>query len=96
MVSQATGAIRPSWPSARATIREQALVGMLLGTGLSAGGFIRVYATHGDVANAAAISFSLFLIVMTSVVLGTGLPFALARAGVDPANAGTTIQVRAC
>lgn len=29
---------------------------------------------------------SLFLIVMTSVVLGTGLPFALARAGVDPAN----------
>lgn len=44
--------------------------------------------------NAVAISVSLFLIVMTSVVLGTGLPFALARAGVDPANAGTSIQVR--
>ncbi|GIL84823.1 hypothetical protein Vretimale_14370 [Volvox reticuliferus] len=89
----ATGAIRPSWPSARATMRDQALVGLLLGTGLSVGGFVRVYATHGDVANAAAISISLFLIVMTSVVLGTGLPFALARAGVDPANAGTSIQV---
>ncbi|KAG2452799.1 hypothetical protein HYH02_003028 [Chlamydomonas schloesseri] len=89
----ATGVIRPSWPSARATMREQALVGVLLGTGLSAGGFLRVYATHGDVTNAVAISISLFLIVMTSVVLGTGLPFALARAGVDPANAGTSIQV---
>lgn len=45
------------------------------------------------VTNAVAISVSLFLIVMTSVVLGTGLPFALAKAGVDPANAGTSIQV---
>ncbi|GLI66655.1 hypothetical protein VaNZ11_010583 [Volvox africanus] len=89
----ATGAIRPSWPSARATMRDQAFVGLLLGTGLSAGGFVRVYATHGDVANASAISISLFLIVMTSVMLGTALPFALARAGVDPANAGTSIQV---
>lgn len=48
--------IRPSWPSARATLREQALVGVLLGAGLSAGGFLRVYATHGDFNNAVAIS----------------------------------------
>ncbi len=33
------------------------------------------------------------MIVMTSVMLGTGLPFVLAKAGVDPANAGTSIQV---
>ena len=71
-------------------------MGLLLGTGLSLGGFVRVYATHGDATNAFAISLSLFLIVMTSVVLGTGLPFALARAGVDPANAGTSIQVGQC
>ncbi|KAG2491709.1 hypothetical protein HYH03_009872 [Edaphochlamys debaryana] len=89
----ATGAIRPSWPSCRATLRDQSLVGLLLGSGLAVGGFVRVYATHGDVANAAAISVSLFLIVMISVVLGSGLPFVLARAGVDPANAGTSIQV---
>lgn len=31
--------------------------------------------------------------VMSSVLMGTGLPFLLARAGVDPANAGTSIQV---
>lgn len=36
---------------------------------------------------------SLFAIVVTSIALGTTLPFALAKSGVDPANAGTTIQV---
>lgn len=33
------------------------------------------------------------MIVMTSVLAGAALPFGLARAGLDPANAGTTIQV---
>ena len=66
---------------------------MLMFAHVAVGGFIRVYLTNGNVANAAAISTSLFLIVMTSVVAGTGLPFALAKAGVDPANAGTSIQV---
>jgi len=89
----ATGAIRPSWESCRNSMAEQGLVGLLLGTGLGLGGFVRVYMTNGDLVNAAAISLSLFLIVMTSVVLGTGLPFVLAKAGVDPANAGTSIQV---
>jgi len=32
-------------------------------------------------------------IVVASVVLGTALPFGLARLGADPANAGTSIQV---
>lgn len=30
---------------------------------------------------------------MTSVLTGTALPFGLAKLGVDPANAGTSIQV---
>ena len=38
---------------------------------------------------------SLFLIVMVSVLLGSALPFGFARAGVDPAHAGTSIQVGA-
>ncbi len=91
--SQATGSITPTWPSALSTLREQAAVGLLLGAALSLGGFVRVYLTNGDLVNASAISASLLAIVMTSVVLGTGLPFVLARAGVDPANAGTSIQV---
>lgn len=59
----------------------------------TAGGFVRVYLTNGDAVNSVAISTSLFLIVMTSVLAGAALPFGLARAGLDPANAGTTIQV---
>jgi len=43
--------------------------------------------------DAAAISVSLLAIVFTSILLGTALPFALARCGVDAAHAGTTIQV---
>jgi hypothetical protein len=57
----------------------QVWVGLLLGTGLSAGGWLRVYATNGSVVNASAIALSLWLIVMTSVLLGTALPFALTR-----------------
>lgn len=66
---------------------------MLLGAGLSAAGFARVYITNGSLLNAFAISSALLSIVFASVLLGTGLPFLLARAGVDPAHAGTSIQV---
>ena len=59
------------------------------------GGFVRVYLTNGSLLNSAAISLSLFTIVMTSVLTGTALPFALAKSGVDPANGGTVIQVHA-
>jgi Mg/Co/Ni transporter MgtE len=65
----------------------------MLGGGLAAGGWLRVYLTNGDTWNANAISFSLLCIVFSSVVLGTSLPFGLVKMGVDPANAGTTIQV---
>ena len=54
---------------------------------------MRVYVTNWSVLDALAISSSLFLIVLASVTVGTGLPFGLAKAGVDPANAGTSIQV---
>jgi len=73
--------------------RQQAYVALLLGGALSAGGWLRVYLAAGSAADATAISVSLFAIVITSVMFGTAMPFALARAGVDPAHAGTTIQV---
>ena len=115
--------------SIRRTLSQQAVVGLLLGSGLAVGGFVRVYLTNGNLANAVsvglshlrraaaalydseasagvceesalllqvAISASLFMIVMTSVLAGAGLPFGLARLGVDPANAGTSIQVTLC
>ena len=89
----ATGQVRPSWSSFVKTCTEQSKVALLLGSGLAAGGWIRVYTTNGDADSTFAISLSLFLIVVTSVILGTALPFLLARRGIDPANAGTSIQV---
>ena len=59
----------------------------------AAAGFARVLITDGSLMNSFAISSALFTIVMTSVITGTVLPFGLAMAGIDPANAGTTIQV---
>lgn len=60
---------------------------------VAVGGFLRVYITDGSLENSFAISLSLFLIVLVSVLTGTMLPFGLAKAGVDPANAGTSVQV---
>ena len=57
------------------------------------GGLARVYVTHGVLRDAAAIGASLFLIVLASILLGTALPFVLSRAGLDPAHAGSSIQV---
>lgn len=56
-------------------------------------GFIRVYVTEGSIMDSVAISASLFCIVMSSVLTGTVLPFGLAMMGIDPANAGTSVQV---
>lgn len=89
----ATGSIEPTRPVVIRVMQQQAAVGLLLGAGLSAGGFARVLLTTHSVTNSLAISISLFLIVICSVLAGTGLPFALTRAGIDPANAGTSIQV---
>ncbi|CBJ32338.1 Mg2+ transporter-e family [Ectocarpus siliculosus] len=90
----ATGRFTPHAACALSVIGDQAIVGILLGTALAAGGFVRVWVTEGTtLRDASAISSSLFLIVMASVLLGSALPFGFARAGVDPANAGTTIQV---
>ncbi len=154
----ATGSMRPTGAGVRRAMAQQLAVGLMLGAGLAAGGWLRVYVTNGNALNATAISISLFLIVVCSVVAGTGecqlvgvkgtllhcrcrcateansmfhaplahpklpcqgasldgwdevtwltqrllclllaagLPFALARAGIDPANAGTSIQVHA-
>lgn len=90
---QATGSITTSWKSIKTTVTEQLEVALLLGGGLAAAGFVRVYVTNGSFLNATAISMSLLAIVTASVLLGTGLPFALARLGADPAHAGTSIQV---
>jgi hypothetical protein len=71
----------------------QLRVGVLLGTALALGGYARVYLSEGVPLDAAAIALALFVIVNASVVAGATLPFLLAWRGVDPAHAGTTVQV---
>ena len=85
--------MKPTGPSFRRALRQQAQVAALLAAGAAAAGWARVFLTNHDARNASAISLSLALIVALSILLGTALPFGLARAGVDPANAGTSIQV---
>ena len=75
------------------TMRHQGSVGALLAFGLALAGFARVFLSTGSIADSSAVSASLFLIVLASVGVGSALPFGLARIGVDPANAGTSVQV---
>lgn len=85
------------WPLACVVVtlerRVQGLVALLLGTGLSIGGFARVWITTHDIVSASAITASLLMIVMVSIIVGTMLPYAFAGLKVDPAHGGTTIQV---
>lgn len=75
------------------TMLHQGSVGALLASGLALAGFARVLLSTGSVVDSAAISASLFFIVLASVGVGSALPFGLARLGIDPANAGTSVQV---
>mmetsp|Transcript_10836 Transcript_10836/g.39767 ORF Transcript_10836/g.39767 Transcript_10836/m.39767 type:complete len:139 (+) Transcript_10836:46-462(+) len=89
----ATNEIEPTSAGFRAALQQQLVVALGLGVVLTSVGAVRVLLTDGDMYNCLAISASLFCIVFISVILGTVLPFGLNKLGVDPANAGTTIQV---
>lgn len=78
----ATGKMDNTWVAMRQNVLQQARVGVVLGSALALGGFIRVYFSNGSLVNAIAISMSLVTIVMSSVCLGSLLPFLLSRAGV--------------
>jgi Mg/Co/Ni transporter MgtE len=56
-------------------------------------GFARVLAFQYTLTDAMAIATALFIIVLSSVVVGASLPMLLAVLGVDPSHAGATIQV---
>ena len=90
----ATGEFDATLPDLGRALRGQTAVALILATASALGGFVRVLVTSGTTtSDAAAISAALFAIVMSSVVIGTTLPFGLARIGADPAHAGTSIQV---
>lgn len=61
-------------------------VALILATMLVSISFMRVYYAHRDLLTALAISLSLFFIVITSIMVGSLIPLALERLGIDPAH----------
>ena len=90
----ATGEVDPS-PTDRTKgiVTDEFVRAAVLASIVVVVGFVRVIAFDASLADAAAISASLFIIVATSVVLGTLLPLVLQSAKIDAAHASTTIQV---
>lgn len=74
-------------------VAQESKLAIALALILVVAGYVRVVAFHASTADALAISASLFLIVSSSVVMGTVLPLALTSIKVDAAHASTTIQV---
>jgi Mg/Co/Ni transporter MgtE len=56
-------------------------------------GFVRVAAFESSLPEAFAITASLLVIVMTSIIFGATLPILMNMCRVDPAHSSTTIQV---
>ena len=90
----ATGEVDPA-PTDRtlSIVSDECLRAGALAVILVVAGFVRVVAFQASIADATAISLALFIIVSTSVILGTLLPLLLQAARIDAAHASTSIQV---
>ncbi len=64
-------------------LRMAAMLALILGIF----SFLRVYLTYGQLLKSFAVSASLFVIVLVSVILGSGIPIGLKRLNIDPAFA---------
>jgi magnesium transporter len=85
----AVGEVRPSdW--GRVLVRE-AGIGLVLGLVLGVVGFVRAVLTRGDKALqiAGAVSVSVLAVVTTGTLVGSLLPLAIKRIGLDPAVSST-------
>jgi Mg/Co/Ni transporter MgtE len=72
---------------------REALVGLSLAVVLGFAGCLRAYIFDTAWWETVAISTSLFVIVLLSVLLGATLPLLMRCVGIDPAHSSTTIQV---
>jgi Mg/Co/Ni transporter MgtE len=87
----ATGSIPRN--AVRSFLGKEFAVGLCLSIILGAAGWLRAAAFSTPFLETMAITASLFLIVMISVVLGATLPLGMKFVGIDPAHSSTTIQV---
>lgn len=91
-----SGEYRPYKADFIRVVKRELTVGAICACLLTAIGFLRVYwftAGAGGLLPVYAVSVSLFLIVLTSALIGSALPFLLTFAGMDAEHAGPTIQV---
>lgn len=68
-------------------------MGLTLSIILGTAGCIRAAVFLTPFKETVAITSSLFMIVVISIVLGAMMPLAMKRIGIDPAHSSTTIQV---
>lgn len=72
---------------------NELIVGLCLSVILGVAGCLRAAVFMTPFSETFAITASLFMIVMISVVLGATLPLGMKLVGIDPAHSSTTIQV---
>ena len=66
-------------------LRREFMMAVCLSMILGATSFARVYLTSGVVWESIVVSFTLAIIVLVSVTLGSAMPFVLRRFNIDPA-----------
>jgi len=87
----AVGTIHRS--NARKYLTREFAMGVALSLILGLAGFVRAKVFAVPWMETFAITSSLFMIVIISVVVGATLPLAMQAVGIDPAHSSTTIQV---
>jgi len=75
------------YSNVRRFFKREFLMAMALALILGLTSFARVYFTHGKLLHSFVISFSLSMIVLVSVTLGSMIPLLLKRLNIDPAFA---------
>ena len=87
----AVGSINRS--NAKLVLKREFLMGVALSILLGLAGFIRAKVFAVPWMETIAITASLFMIVIISVIAGATLPLCMQSVGIDPAHSSTTIQV---
>lgn len=88
----AVGTIRGK-ASSLAFLRREFSIGICLSVILGLSGWIRAAVFMTPAQETLAITASLFMIVIMSVLIGATLPMGMKMVGIDPAHSSTTIQV---
>lgn len=87
----AVGTLRPD--NVKPFLGREMVMGICLTLILGIAGFLRVYVFDTPLPQAFAITASLLVITMSSIVIGATLPLLMNLCRIDPAHASTTIQV---